>query len=126
MLVGGVVLLSIATFTGEWRQLDLAAVSLRSWLGLGYLIVFGALVGFVAYTWLLRSAPTPLVSTYAYVNPLIAIFLGTWLGQESLTPRILFAALVIVAAVIIINSSRARATQKASPPVHAPIVEEEG
>ncbi len=126
MLVGGMVLLGIATFTGEWRQLDLAAVSLRSWFGLVYLIVFGALIGFVAYTWLLRSAPTPLVSTYAYVNPLIAIFLGTWLGQESLTPRILLAALVIVAAVIIINSNRARATRKASLPVHAPVVEEEG
>ena len=91
MLVGGVVLLGIATLSGEWGRLDLAAVTTRSWLGLAYLIVFGALIGFVAYTWLLRSAPTPLVSTYAYVNPLIAIFLGAWLGQESLTPRILLA-----------------------------------
>jgi drug/metabolite transporter (DMT)-like permease len=120
MLVGGVVLLGIATFSGEWSRLDLAAISLPSWLGLGYLIVFGALVGFVAYTWLLRSAPTPLVSTYAYVNPLIAIFLGAWLGNESLTPRILLAALVIVAAVVIINSSRDRAARKQAVPVPAP------
>jgi len=60
----------------EWSQVELAAISTRSWLGLIYLIVFGALIGFAAYTWLLRVAPTPLVSTYAYVNPLIAIFLG--------------------------------------------------
>lgn len=112
MLVGGVALLGIGTFSGEWSQLELAAITMRSWLGLVYLIIFGALIGFVAYTWLLRSAPTPLVSTYAYVNPLIAIFLGAWLGQESLTPRILLAALVIVSAVIIINSNRARLARR--------------
>jgi drug/metabolite transporter (DMT)-like permease len=125
MLVGGVILLGIATFTGEWGQLDLAAVTVQSWLGLAYLIVFGALIGFVAYTWLLRSAPTPLVSTYAYVNPLIAIFLGAWLAQEALTPRILLAALVIVGAVFIINSSRARLAQRESAPELAPVLEEE-
>jgi drug/metabolite transporter (DMT)-like permease len=124
MLVGGAILMGIATISGEWRQLNLAAVSLRSWLGLIYLIVFGALVGFVAYTWLLRSAPTPLVSTYAYVNPLIAIFLGAWLGQESLTLRILLAALVIVGAVIIINSSRVRLAQRKSAAEMLPAAED--
>jgi drug/metabolite transporter (DMT)-like permease len=124
MLVGGAILMGIATLSGEWRQLNLAAVSLRSWLGLIYLIVFGALVGFVAYTWLLRSAPTPLVSTYAYVNPLIAIFLGAWLGQESLTLRILLAALVIVGAVIIINSSRVRLAQRKSAAEMLPAAED--
>lgn len=106
MLVGGGILLSISTLLGEWGRLDLSAISLRSWLGLVYLIIFGAMFGFVAFTWLLRVAPTPLVSTYAYVNPLIAIFLGAWLGQEVLTLRILMAAVVIVAAVFLINSSR--------------------
>ena len=112
MLVGGVVLLGIATLSGEWGRLDLAAISPRSWLGLAYLIVFGAMIGFVAFTWLLRVAPTPLVATYAYVNPLIAIFLGAWLGQEALTPRILLAAVVIVAAVFMINSSRAASARR--------------
>ena len=124
MLVGGVVLLGIATISGEWSQLDLATVTTRSWLGLAYLIIFGALIGFVAYTWLLRSAPTPLVSTYAYVNPLIAIFLGAWLGQEALTPRILLAALVIVSSVFIINSSRARFAKREPAPELLPVVEE--
>jgi drug/metabolite transporter (DMT)-like permease len=68
-----------------------------------YLVVFGAWVGFGTYTWLLRVAPTPLVSTYAYVNPLIAIFMGYLLAQEPLTPRILLAALIIVGAVALIN-----------------------
>ncbi len=124
MLVGGVVLLGIATLSGEWGRLDLAAVTARSWLGLAYLIVFGALIGFVAYTWLLRSAPTPLVSTYAYVNPLIAIFLGAWLGQESLTPRILLAALVIVGAVFMINSNRARVVQRKLEPELVRVLDE--
>ena len=77
-----------------------------------YLITFGSMVGYVSYTWLLRVAPTPLVSTYAYVNPLIAILLGSLLAKEALTPRLLVAALVIVGAVALINTGRAR---KAAP-----------
>jgi drug/metabolite transporter (DMT)-like permease len=111
MLVGGSLLLVIATLTGEWGRLDIAAISLRSWLGWLYLIIFGALVGFAAYTWLLRSAPTPLVSTYAYVNPLIAIFLGSMLAQEPLSPRLLLGAAIIIGSVILINISRAPAPQ---------------
>jgi drug/metabolite transporter (DMT)-like permease len=89
MLAGGLGLLLLGTLVGEWGRLDLGAVSTRSLLGLGYLIFFGSLVGFAAYTWLLRVAPTALVSTYAYVNPLVAILLGNWLASEPLTPRVL-------------------------------------
>jgi len=106
MLVGGGCLLVIATLTGEWGRLDLAAISARSLYGLIYLIVFGALIGFVAYTWLLRVAPTPLVSTYAYVNPLIAVLLGSWLAGEALDLRIMLAAAVIVGSVFLINTGR--------------------
>jgi len=116
MLVGGGCLLVIATLTGEWGRLDLASISTRSLWGLAYLIVFGALIGFVAYTWLLRVAPTPLVSTYAYVNPLIAILLGSWLAQEALDLRILLAAVVIVSSVFLINTGRA------TPPVPRTVI----
>jgi drug/metabolite transporter (DMT)-like permease len=116
MLVGGGCLLVIATLTGEWGRLDLASISTRSLWGLAYLIVFGALIGFVAYTWLLRVAPTPLVSTYAYVNPLIAVLLGSWLAQEALNLRILLAAAVIVSSVFLINTGRA------TPPVPRPAI----
>ena len=116
MLVGGGCLLVIATLTGEWGRLDLASISTRSLWGLAYLIVFGALIGFVAYTWLLRVAPTPLVSTYAYVNPLIAILLGSWLAQEALDLRILLAAVVIVSSVFLINTGRA------APPVPRTVI----
>ena len=112
MLAGGAFLLVIGTLTGEWSRLDLAAITPRSLWGLAYLIVFGALVGFAAYTWLLRVAPTPLVSTYAYVNPLIAIFMGNLLAQEPLTVRILVAALIIVSSVALINTARAAPVKK--------------
>jgi drug/metabolite transporter (DMT)-like permease len=76
-------------------------------------------VGFAAYTWLLRVAPTPLVSTYAYVNPLVAIFIGNLLASEPLTPRLLLAAGVIVSSVLLINLSKAAST-KARAPAPAP------
>jgi drug/metabolite transporter (DMT)-like permease len=106
MLAGGGGLLLLATLTGEWGRLDLAAVAPRSLWGLVYLITFGSLVGYASYTWLLRVAPTPLVSTYAYVNPLIAILVGNLLAQEPITPRIVLSALVIVGSVILINTAR--------------------
>ncbi len=108
MLAGGVGLFLAGTLTGEWGRLDLAAITPPSLWGLAYLIACGSLVGFVAYTWLLRVAPTPLVATYAYVNPLIAIFVGNLLAKEALTPRLLVAALVIVSAVALINTGRAK------------------
>jgi drug/metabolite transporter (DMT)-like permease len=103
MLAGGAGLLLLGTLTGEWGQLDLAGISTRSLLGLGYLVIFGSLVGFASYTWLLRVAPTALVSTYAYVNPLVAILLGNLLAQEPLTPRVLIATAIILSAVAVIT-----------------------
>ena len=106
MLFGGVCLLFLGSLTGEWSRLNLAAVRPVSLLSMAYLVVFGSLMGYAAYTWLLRNAPTPLVSTYAYVNPLIAILVGNLIASEPLTPRILLAALVIVGAVALINLAR--------------------
>jgi drug/metabolite transporter (DMT)-like permease len=106
MLAGSAGLLVVGTLTSEWRDLRLADISLNSGLGLGYLILFGSLVGFVSYSWLLRNAPISLVSTYAYVNPLVAIFVGAWLANELLTPRIIFSALIIIGSVVIVNLSR--------------------
>jgi drug/metabolite transporter (DMT)-like permease len=106
MLAGSAGLFIMATISGEWGRLDLAAISTRSWLGMVYLIVFGAWVGFASYTWLLRVAPTMLVSTYAYVNPLVAIFLGALLAGEELTPRVLFAAAIIIGSVVLITMTQ--------------------
>jgi len=106
MFAGGVGLFLLGTATGEWRALELSAVTTRSLVSLGYLIVFGALIGFASYAWLLRNAPLPLVSTYAYVNPVVALFVGAWLGAEELNARILMAAAIIVGSVVLINTSR--------------------
>jgi len=106
MLGGGMGLLLVGTFTGEWNKLNLSTITSNSLLGLGYLILFGSLIAFAAYTWLLGVAPTPLVSTYAYVNPLVAIILGSLIADEPITPRIIFAALVIVGAVVLINTEQ--------------------
>ena len=103
MLVGGTGLLVLGTISGEWPRVHLAAISTESWLGLAYLILFGSLVGYATYTWLMRSAPTTLVSTYAYVNPMVAILIGNLLAQEPLTPRVLLAAAIILGSVALIT-----------------------
>ena len=102
-LVGSAALYLLSLFSGEWRSLNITAVSVQSLLGLLYLILAGSLVGFVAYTWLLKNAPISLVSTYAYVNPLIAILLGHFFAAEVITARVLIAAGIIIASVILIN-----------------------
>ena len=106
MVAGSVALLIVSMGSGELHGFSLASVSTQSWLGLAYLITFGSLVGFVSYGWLLQNAPISLVSTYAYVNPVVAVFLGSWLASEKITPRILLAAGIIVGSVIVINSGR--------------------
>ncbi|HTP01253.1 MAG TPA: EamA family transporter [Anaerolineales bacterium] len=106
MLGGATGLFLAATFLGEWKQLDLSAITTRSMLGLAYLIVAGSLIGFTSYSWLLRNAPVSLVSTYAYVNPVVAIFLGAWLAGETINMPIIISALVIIASVVVINTSK--------------------
>lgn len=102
MLTGGILLLLAGTALGEWNGFDVRLVAPASWTAVAYLIVFGSLVAFSSYVWLLRVAPPARVSTYAYVNPVIAVFLGWVIGGENLTPRILLAAAVIVFAVFLI------------------------
>ena len=103
MLAGGGGLLLLGILSGEMRQLSWGSISKESWLGLIYLIVFGSWIGFTAYTWLLRTAPTPLVSTYAYVNPIVAVFLGYFIAEEPLTLRILIATVLVVGSVALIT-----------------------
>ena len=111
MIAGGAILLAAAGLTGEWTRLSLSAVSTRSLFSLGYLIVAGSLLGFSAYIFLLGATTPARVSTYAYVNPLVAVFLGWLLAGEDLTPRTLVAALVIVASVALIIRHGARRTE---------------
>jgi drug/metabolite transporter (DMT)-like permease len=103
MLAGGVALLALGAIAGELGRLDLAAASTRSLLSLLYLFTAGSLVGFTAYTYLLQVSTPAKVSTYAYVNPVVAVFLGWAFASEEITAPRLVAAAVILAGVAIIT-----------------------
>lgn len=106
MLAGSVSLFIVSVLTGELNGFSFGDVSMRSWWGLIYLITFGSLVGFVSYGWLLHNAPVSLTSTYAYVNPVVAVFLGWLLANEELNARIGLASAIIIGSVIFINWAR--------------------
>jgi drug/metabolite transporter (DMT)-like permease len=103
MVCGGALLLIAGLATGELRNLHLDRISLVSSLSLVYLVVFGSLVAYTAYVWLLSKVPTTAVATYAYVNPLVAVLLGwAFLGERITGQTLLAAALIIVAVVLIL------------------------
>ena len=108
MLTGAAALLLLSALSGEFQRFDPASVSTRSWLSVAYLGLFGSIIAFSAYVWLLRVAHASRVATYAYVNPVIAIFLGWSLAGEALTLRMLLPAAVIILAVVLIISSQSR------------------
>ncbi|HEX8457019.1 MAG TPA: EamA family transporter [Pyrinomonadaceae bacterium] len=105
MFSGGMVLLIVSLIAGEWWSFHISEVAKGSWLGLLYLIVFGSLVAFTAYSWLLKNVPPAMVATYAYVNPVIAVFLGWLIAGESFTGQMLIGASVIVGSVALITST---------------------
>ncbi|MFB7813619.1 drug/metabolite exporter YedA [Paenibacillus chitinolyticus] len=106
MIIGGALLLITALVLGEWSGLQPSTITLRSYAALGYLIAFGSIVSYTAYIWLLKHAEPVLVSTYAFVNPVVAVFLGWSLAGEQLSPNSLTAAVFIIAAVVVITLSR--------------------
>jgi drug/metabolite transporter (DMT)-like permease len=114
MLVGSVALFIVSVVTGELNGFSFGQVSTRSWLGLIYLITFGSLVGFVSYGWLLHNAPVSLFSTYAYVNPVVAVFLGWLLAGETLNARIAVASAIIIGSVFLINYARQLSNKQAA------------
>jgi drug/metabolite transporter (DMT)-like permease len=101
-LLGGIVVLVAATISGQMATFHPSAITTSSWLGFLYLLVFGSFVGFSCYLWLLRNVRTSLVSTYAYVNPVVAVALGVVVLDEALSGRELVAGAVILASVALI------------------------
>lgn len=116
MLAGGLVLLAMGTLAGEFGRLRIEAISAESLGAFLYLTVIGSLVAFTAYGWLLRVAPLPLVATYAYVNPVVAVILGALVLSEPIEPRQLIAGAVIIAAVALIVTTRGRMRAPGLPP----------
>ena len=108
MVAGAIVLMTMATVSGEWVQFSPATVSGPSIAAFLYLVVIGSLLAFTVFGWLLRVAPLPFIATYAYVNPVVAVVLGTVILHEPLEPRTLIAGGVIVGAVALIVTARGR------------------
>ncbi len=108
MLLGGTVIVAVGLVAGEAGEVDLEAFSTRSVIALAYLIVFGSWLAFTAYAWLLQNAPISKVSTYAYVNPVVAIALGWLILDEAVTWITIAGAAVIVLAVAIVVRGEAR------------------
>jgi drug/metabolite transporter (DMT)-like permease len=123
MLMGSIGLFTVSLATGELNSWDPAGVTTKSIVGVAYLILIGSLIGFVSYGWLLQNAPISLVSTYAYVNPIVAVLLGNWFASEPLEPRIWLAAAIIVGSVMFINGNRPKVQKEAGGEVEALNVE---
>ena len=103
LIGGGLGLLVVGGAIGEFGGFDPRQLDLPSVLGFLYLTFFGSIVGFSVYSWLLRSAPTTLVSTYAYVNPIVALFLGWLVLDETIGPRVVSSGLIILIAVAMVT-----------------------
>ena len=111
-ICGAVMLLAAAGLTGEFHATHWASISLKSILGLAYLIVFGSVIAFTAYTWLLQRCPPALVATHTYANPVVAVFLGWLLASEPLTMRVVLASGTILGAIVLIRKGE-RTTKSA-------------
>lgn len=108
MLCGSVMLMLTALVRGEYSQIDVHAFSAASWFAFAYLILIGSLVGFSTFVWLMKHSTPARVSTYAYVNPVVAIILGALILHEPISPRVEVAALFIIAAVVIVTTQKSR------------------
>jgi drug/metabolite transporter (DMT)-like permease len=116
LIISGAMLLTVSLLTGEMFHLNLSAVSLRSVLAVAYLILGPSVTAFGSYMWLLTVVSPNRVATYAYVNPVIAVFLGWLLAGETLTPRTLIASAIIVLAVALITAQRTASPVRANAP----------
>lgn len=108
MLAGGVLLTLTAALLGEFRGFRLQAVSREAWLALVYLIVAGSIVAFTAYVWLIHHESPTKVGTYAYVNPVVAVVIGYFLGGEAIGPRTIVGTLLVLVSVVVITTAPAR------------------
>jgi drug/metabolite transporter (DMT)-like permease len=115
MLAGGVFLSVTAAALGEFRNFHPSAVSRGAWLALLYLIVAGSIIAFTAYVWLIHHESPTKVGTYAYVNPVVAVLLGFFLGGEALGPRTILGTLFILISVVVITTTRTKKAAAVAP-----------
>src|SRR5580700_11117116 len=103
LLAGSAMLLTTGTLAGEAKDLSIANITTKSWLALAYLIVFGSIIAFTAYNWLLEHYSPTLVATHTYVNPIVAVLLGWLYGGEAITLTVGIAAALVVGAVVLVD-----------------------
>lgn len=108
LLAGSIMLLLTGTIGGEWRGFSLSSVTPRSWAALAYLILFGSVITFTAYNWLLEHFSPTFVATHTYINPIVAVLLGWLWGGESLTWNVVFAATLVIVAVFLVERGMAQ------------------
>src|SRR5580693_2990801 len=111
-ICGAAMLLIASGITGEFQQTHWSSITVRSIFGLGYLITFGSVVAFTAYTWLLQRVPPALVATHTYANPVVAVILGWFLAREALTLRVVLASVAILGAIVLIRRGERAAAAK--------------
>ncbi len=105
MFAGGVLLMVTAALLGEFRGFHVQGVSRGAWLALAYLIVAGSIVAFTAYVWLIHHESPTRVGTYAYVNPVVAVLVGYFLGGEAIGPRTIVGTLLVLVSVVVITTT---------------------
>jgi drug/metabolite transporter (DMT)-like permease len=105
MLMGGVLLTLTSAALGEFRGFRVEAVSIKAWLALAYLIVAGSIIAFTAYVWLIHHESPTKVGTYAYVNPVVAVLLGYFLGGEGLSLRTIVGTMLVLVSVVVITTT---------------------
>jgi drug/metabolite transporter (DMT)-like permease len=108
MLAGGIMLTLAAAALGEFRNFHLSAVSRSAWVALLYLIIAGSIIGFTAYVWLIHHESPTKVGTYAYVNPVVAVLIGYFLGGEALGLRTILGAMFVLISVVVITTAPAK------------------
>jgi len=108
LLAGSVMLLTTGTVVGEYRDFSFGAVPVGSWLALAYLVLFGSVIAFTAYNWLLEHYSPTLVATHTYVNPIVAVLLGWWLAGEQVSLNVMASATLVMAAVFFVDRGMAR------------------
>lgn len=107
LIAGSVMLLTTGTLVGEYHGFSLAAVPVRSWLALAYLVLFGSVIAFTAYNWLLEHYSPTLVATHTYVNPIVAVLLGWWLAGEPVSLNVMASMTLVIAAVFLVDRGMA-------------------
>src|SRR5262249_32753661 len=111
-LCGAAMLLIAAGLTGEFHATHWESISMRSLLGLGYLITFGSIIAFTSYTWLLQRLPPALVATHTYANPVVAVLLGWALAGEAVSLRVVLAGVTILGAIVLIRRGERTVAEK--------------